>query len=68
MADSLAAPPVRLPPRAAGGCLTVDDARNQACFGAGTTGRTTLGGLDPTPAELAPLVAKINEIIARGKA
>lgn len=37
-------------------------------FGEGTTGRTTLGGLDATPAALEPLVAKINEIIARGKA
>jgi len=36
-------------------------------FGEGTTGRTTLSGLDPTPEELAPLVAKINEIVARGK-
>lgn len=41
--------------------------RPQAMFGQGTTGRTTLSGLDPTPAEMAPLVAKIEEIIARGK-
>ncbi|KAI7836128.1 hypothetical protein COHA_009958 [Chlorella ohadii] len=40
---------------------------SQAMFGEGTTGRTTLSGLDPTPEELAPLVAKINEIVARGK-
>lgn len=35
-------------------------------FGAGTTGRTTLGGLDPMPAELEPLVAKINQVGALG--
>lgn len=40
----------------------VDDERNRAMFGAGTTGRTTLGGLDPMPAELQPLVAKINQV------
>ncbi|PRW33838.1 hypothetical protein C2E21_7481 [Chlorella sorokiniana] len=51
----------------AGGALTVDDDKNKAMFGEGTTGRTTLSGLDPTPDELAPLVAKINDIVARGK-
>ena len=52
----------------AGGTLMLDDARTKAMFGEGANGRTTLGGLDPTPAELAPLVAKIDEIIASGKA
>lgn len=51
----------------AGGTLFVADERNQRAFGEGTTGRTTLGGLDPTPPEMAPLIAKIDEIIARGK-
>lgn len=51
----------------AGSVMTVDDIRNQAVFGAGTTGRTTLSGMDPVPAELAPLLAKIDELIAKGK-
>lgn len=35
---------------------------DQAMFGAGTTGRTTLSGLDKTPEELEPLIAKINQV------